>query len=287
MYLKNDCMWEVTEKDFEIINSWGLEVDPFKAISDYSERKKELRWLNPENREVFVKYIHARLEYIQNKDFDNYYKTASKPIDFLRWDYLMKCKAWFIMPLGWENIAIKGNVVADIGCGDGDTVQRLINFIDNYWTKHNIKNRKVHIIGIDLNKSRIENAKKHVKSKNHDISYEFFTHDVVKKSLDYSNEYFDYSITAGVLEILDDTACEKLLDEISRVTSKGIYIEDLAEKFPGGYPRDNIKELLAKRSFKVKKTHVVLSEPFNVDKLQNPLKLWPYFLDQNIWAEKT
>ena len=40
-------MWDVTEKDFEIIDSWGLGEDPFKAISDYSERKKELRWLNP------------------------------------------------------------------------------------------------------------------------------------------------------------------------------------------------------------------------------------------------
>lgn len=279
-------MWDVTDKDFEIIKSWGLDADPFKAVSDYSERKKELRWLNPENREAFVEYIHARLGYIQNKDFDNYYKNANKPIDFLRWTYLMKCKAWFIMPLGWENIAIKGNVVADIGCGDGDTVQRLIDFIDNYWTKHNIKNRKVHIIGIDLNKSRIENAKKHVKSKNPDISFEFFTHDAVEESLNYPNEYFDYSITAGVLEILDDVACGKLLDEISRITSKGIYIEDLFEKFPGGYPRDNIEELLTKRSFKVKKTHVVLSEPFDTDKLQNPLKLWPYFLDQTIWAEK-
>jgi ubiquinone/menaquinone biosynthesis C-methylase UbiE len=279
-------MWDVTERDFEIISNWGLEKEPFKAVSEYSERKKELRWLNPENREVYVRYIHARLEYIQNKDFDNYYKSAKKPIDFLRWNYLMKRKAWFIMPLGWENIALYGNTVADVGCGDGDIVQRLIDFIDDYWNKHKIENRKLHIIGVDLNESRIENAKKHVHSKNPNISFEFFTWDVVGEGLKYSKGHFDYSITTGVLEILDDASCEKFLDEICRTTSKGIHIEDLFEKFPGGYPRDNIGELLEKREFKVKKRHVILSEPFDVDRLQDPLKLWPIMLDQNIWAEK-
>ena len=37
-------------------------------------------------------------------------------------------KAWYITPLGWENIAVKGGYVADMGSGDGDLVQRLIDF---------------------------------------------------------------------------------------------------------------------------------------------------------------
>ena len=280
-------MWDVTEKEFKIISNWGHEIDPFKAVSDYSERKNELRWLNPENREAYIKYIQARLEYIQNKDFDNYYKSAKKPIDLLRWKYLIKRKAWFIMPLGWENIALHGNIVADVGCGDGDIVQRLIDFVDNYWSNHQIKNRKLHIVGIDLNESRIENAKKHVQSKNPNISFEFFVLDVVENGLKYIDKYFDYSITTGVLEILDDKPCEKFVGDVCRITSKGIYIEDLFEKFPGGYPRDNLGDILERHEFKISKRHVILSEPFDVDKLQDPLKLWPMMLDQNIWAERT
>ena len=149
-----------------------------------------------------------------------------------------------------------------------------------------MKERKIHIIGMDLNESRIENAKNHVKSTNSNITFEFFSHDISGKGLEYSENYFDYSLTVGVLEILDDKSCEKFLNEMCRTTSKGIYISDLAEQYPGGHPRDNINDLLLKRRFDVKKKYVVLSEPFDVEKLQNPLKLWPYFLQKNIWAEK-
>ena len=76
------------------------------------------------------------------------------------------------------------------------------------------------------------------------------------------------------------------MDEICRTVSNGIYIEDLFEKFPGWIPRDNINVLLSKRNFQMKKRHVILSEPFGVDKLQDPMKLWPIMLVQNIWAEK-
>ena len=41
------------------------------------------------------------------------------------------------MPLGWDNIAINGGKVIDIGCGDGDVVQRLIDYVNKYWKKKN------------------------------------------------------------------------------------------------------------------------------------------------------
>ena len=37
--------------------------------------------------------------------------------------------------------------------------------------------------------------------------------------------------------------------------------------------------------FITKHRHVIFSEPFNINELQDPRKLWPNFLDQNIWAE--
>ena len=272
--------------DFQVINSWGLEDDPFAAIKDYSALKTERRWMAKDQIETYQEYVRKRNEYIESEDFDNYYKTAFKPIERMRWEYLMKRKAWFIMPLGWDNIAKNGGLVADLGCGDGDTIQRLINFTENLWIKNNINDKKMHIIGIDLNHSRVDNAKKLVTSKNNNITFEFQQGDFVGGKLNFPDINFAYSLVTGVFEILDDRQFELAINEVTRVTKKGIYIEDLFEKFPGGYPRDTLGKSLYERGFITKQRHIVMSEPFNEKELQDPKRLWPNLLDQNIWAER-
>ena len=198
----------------------------------------------------------------------------------------MERKAWFIMPLGWGEIARTGGKVLDLGCGDGDTVQRLIDFVQQEWKAQGIDDKRLEITGIDLNYSRVENAKNHVKSKNTNITFSFEQGDAVGSKIDVNSGAFDYSLCCGVLEILNDDQCSSFLDELTRITSKGIYIEDLFERFPGGYPRDTLGKLLFERGFLVKERHVVLSEPFSTKKIQDPMKLWPSLLDQNIYAEK-
>ncbi len=279
-------MWTVSKQDFDEIDSWGLERDPFAAVADYSELKRELRWLNPEHRDSFVEYIYKRMEYIGGKNFDDYYKRAQKPIDRERWDYLKRRKAWFIMPLGWNRMADQSCRVTDLGCGDGDTVQRLIEFIDGEWKKMSVSDRRVHIVGLDLNASRVENARKLVTSPNPNITFEFHTADIVGEGLGYGDRSFEFALCTGVLEILEDQPCMRFLDEICRVAGRGIYIEDLFEKFPGGYPRENLGELLETRGFRIRNRRVVLSEPFDVARLRDPKRLWPVMVDQNIWAER-
>lgn len=279
-------MWEVKDDDFKAVTNWGLEDDEFKAVEDFSERKLEFRWLNPEHREQYIKYIDDCLRYIKDKNFDNYYKTTTKLIDQRRWEYLMKRKAWYIMPLGWDVIAKDGGKVADFGCGDGDTVQRLIDFIEKKCKLKNIQNKKFHIIGLDLNASRIENAKKYVKSNNPNITFEFQTTDISGKGLLYDDDYFDFGIITGVIEYIEDASLDFFLDEICRTVSRGIYFQGTCEKFPGCIPRNNIDELLNKRGFKVKNKHRILSEPFDIDKLQDPMKIWPIILNQNVWSEQ-
>ena len=90
----------------------------------------------------------------------------------------------------------------------------------------------------------------------------------------------------AVFEILDDLQFESALNEITRVTSFGIYIEDLFEKFPGGYPRDTLGKSLYERNFVTQQRHIIMSEPFSEDSLQDPRKLWPNLLVQNLWAER-
>lgn len=276
----------LTDYDFSVIKSWNLDNDPFAAIKDFSSTKTERRWLAKDQNEVYQNYVSKRNNYILEKDFDNYYKKADKPIDYLRWKYLMLRKAWFIMPLGWTNIANKGGEIADFGCGDGDTVQRLIDFTNRYWIENNINDKKIHITGIDLNSSRIENAKKLVKSNNENITFEFHQGSFVGEKLKFPDQYFNSSLVTGVFEILDDDQFAYALNEITRVTSFGIYIEDLFEKFPGGYPRDTLGKSLYERDFLTKERHVIMSEPFSEESLQDPRKLWPNLLDQNIWAER-
>ena len=66
----------------------------------------------------------------------------------------------------------------------------------------------------------------------------------------------------------------------------GINIEDVAETFPGGWPRHNLGYYLLKYGFHIKKRHLIFTEPFKKKKLSDPKKIWPIILDQNIWAEK-
>ena len=123
----------LSEKEFEKIKSWGLDHDPFAAVKDFSFLKCEQRWQNKEQIVAYNEYVRKRKEYIKHKDFDNYYREVVRPIQKIRWQYLMLRKSWFTTPLGWENIAINGGIVADLGMGDGDIVQRLIDYCIKYW----------------------------------------------------------------------------------------------------------------------------------------------------------
>jgi|MDSW01.1.fsa_nt_gb ubiquinone/menaquinone biosynthesis C-methylase UbiE len=279
-------MWEVSKDDFDAIQRWGLSKDPFAAVKDFDQVKVEQRWLNPEQNLIHSKYVKARQNYIKNKDFDNYYRDVKMPIDRTRWEFLMNRKAWFITPLGWDSIAINGGRVIDLGCGDGDVVQRLANYVHSYWESNNISGLELSIIGIDLNESRVQNAVNLVRSPSKLINIEFHQGNVIGEKLEFCDHFFDFGLTCGVLEILDDNQCNRFLDELSRIVKRGIYIEDLFEKFPGGFPRDYLGRLLLERDFIVRKKHVLLSEPFNTKELQDPKKLWPVLLDQNLWAEK-
>lgn len=278
-------MWNPSEKDFETLRRWGLDEDPFAAVKDYSELKKELRWLNPDHRELWEKYVYTRAEQIGKDSHEEYYRFVKKPIERLRWEYLKARKAWYIMPLGWDNFAKQTCTVLDAGCGDGDTIQRIMDYVLKIWQKNKITDKKLHLVGIDLNESRIENANKLVVSPDPRITFEFSAVDVNKDGFPYKDKHFDFSMCTGVFEILEDEPCMRFADEMTRVTKSGIYIEDLFDRFPGGYPRV-LEPILEARGFKVKEKLIVLSEPFDIGKSSDPMKIWPVMVDQNIWAEK-
>ena len=278
---------EPTEQDFAAIRSWGLDKNPFRAIEDYSPLKEELRWLNADNRRSFADYWVRRLEWTEGKTFRKYYDSAKKPIGRNKWEYLKERKAWYIMPLNWDRFADPGvQRILDLGCGDGDVTQRIADWIAARWSERGYDGHELEILGVDLNRSRVENAENLVVSPHPLITIRFAVSDSAKSSNEFADRSFDYVACTGVIEILDDSDAASILDELCRLADRGIYLEDLAEYYPGGYPRENLPELLEQRGFRIDRREIVLTEPFVVEGSLDPLRLWPIIRDVNIFAER-
>jgi SAM-dependent methyltransferase len=271
-------MLKYFKKHFKIIESWGLDKNPFRAIDDYDELKAEKRHLISGQKKAYNKYWQRRFNWTMGKNFKSYYKTKSKPIDKWTWEYLRQRKRYFQMPLGWNEILRHGGSIIDVGCGDGDLIQNFIDFANK--NKQTLKKNKIKILGVDVNGSRIKNAKKFVKSDLSNIKVEF------KKAnfINFLKLKFDYAFVAGVFEILDDKDFITLVKKLDKTILKTIYIEDLMEQFPGGYPRYQLSKYF--KNFEIKSKHTIFTEPFNLKKLTDPKKIWPIHIDQNLLLVK-
>jgi ubiquinone/menaquinone biosynthesis C-methylase UbiE len=276
-------MWQVDQNDFLALEKWGHLANPFAARDDYSAKKEEWRWLNPEHRELYNQYVQTRLNYMGGKTLINYFNTAKRAIARDRWEYLKQRKAWYIMPLGWDNFSKQSCKIADFGCGDGDCIQRVADFLQ---PNINNPNYTAELTGIDINPSRIENATQLVKCNDRKIGFKFIQGDVIDQPLDFADGHFDFSFANGFFEILDDATAVRFAKEIARVSRKGIYIQDIAEPFPGGHPRENLNELFTPYGFRTVKRHIILSEPFQIEGTSDPKRLYPIIRVQNIWLER-
>lgn len=278
-------MFDPKENDFATLAAWGLAQDPLKAIKDFSPLKLELRWVNPYQREAYLDYFKKREAYIQKENFDAYYKKAEKPIDRRRWEYIKDRKAWYILPLEWQRFAEKGVTrILDLGCGDGDVTQRIADFIIKTWKDQGYKGHKIEIYGYDLNASRIKNAQQLCTSSHPDITFHFEVCDVVGKGIQQADQFFDYVAVTGVFEILEDKPADIFMKETCRVAAKGVYVEDLADEFPGGYPRETFHAWFEKYGLSLEHHHWVFTEPFVVEGSMDPMKLWPNLKDQVMFA---
>lgn len=276
-----------TEQDFDALREWGVEKNPLASIGDYSPLKEELRWLNPSHRAAHWAYVKRREEWIANKNFDHYYRVARKPIERIKWEYLKQRKAWYTPPVGWDKFADKNvTAILDLGCGDGDVTQRVMDHIANVWKKAGYAGHAVEVIGVDLNESRVVNARELVSSPHEKITSSFAVGDAIEDKLAFKDGKFDFVLVTGVFEILEDVPAGKMLDEVARLARLGVYVEDILDHYPGGYPRADLPEWLKKRGFPNVQQHLEFSEPFVIENSKDPLELWPILKEQVVFAER-
>lgn len=271
--------------DITLLQKWPHTVDPFAAVKDHSKAKEWFRWLRPSHLRAHRAYWKRRAEWIGRQNFENYFATTDRTMDREKWEYLRLRKSWYQIPLQWEKFAGEDcRNILDIGCGDGDLTQTLADFIADYWEK-NGGGHPLTIIGIDLSPTRIANAKEHCKAHDARITMEFHVGDATTP-LPFPDQCFDYSLNSGVFEILEDASATKLAAELCRVTRKGIYTEDLADHYPGGFPREDLTPLFAPHGFRFTARRVVLTEPFSRHANPRPCAIWPILRDQIVWAER-
>ena len=280
-------MWKPEPSDFEVIESWGLEKNPFAGPQKFNISEFGKRWRVPGQIEAYEKYVKTRKQYISGENFQKYYQSTEKPIDRLRWEYLRLRKAYYITPLGWEEIfkSSKDLRILDLGCGDGDVIQNFMEFASNI-LGDKLEQYKIKIIGADLSESRLQNAKKLVKNFGDNIDITFSKVDLTH-GIPFDDDYFDAVLCTGVLEILEQDLFLKTIDEICRITRKFIYIEDLFEKFPGGFPRTDQGRYFMAKSFIEHKYILTFTEPISQIGLSDPMQIWPIMAVQNSFYIKS
>ena len=271
-------------EDFAAIAEWGLIENPRAAIDDFSERKAEARWENE-------RHCRAREKYVRNQsdefvdDSQAYYRSLQRPIDRTKWEYVKRRKGWFHPPVGWDQFSAPGvSRIIDVGCGDGDLTQRVADHVAANWMRSGYEGFPLEIVGVDVNESRLENARAHKRSPHEQITMRFERGDVLE-GLAYADEYYDYALMNGFLELFDDDRIDEVLTEVTRLTARGFYIRDVLDEYPGMHPRPALNSLLADRGFSVRTRHKVLKEPFSEEGTTDPLAVWPMDLNQVVVAD--
>ncbi len=270
-------------EDFAAIGEWGLIENPRAAIDDFSERKERARWKNQRHCRARRAYVNDQSEKFID-DSQAYYRSLERPIDRTKWEYLKRRKGWFHPPVGWDEFAAPGvSRIVDLGCGDGDLTQRVADHVAASWMRAGYEGFPLEVVGVDLNDSRIENARAHTRTPHDRISMRFETADVLE-TLAYGDDYFDYAVMNGFLEMFDDSRIDDVLTEVTRLIARGCYVRDVLDEYPGMYPRPELDGLLKRHGFTVETRHEVLKEPFVEEGTTDPLAVWPMDLNQVVFA---
>lgn len=284
-------MLDPTPQDMAKLEEWPMIGDPRASIHSFRQRHLWMRWIKPANLYMHLVYNRRRSGQMAQShvDMQEYWKQARIPLERYKWEYLKLRKSWYIVPLHWDRFgAPEVTRILDVGCGDGDVIQRIVTAIEKEWEASGLSH-PIEIVGIDLSESRIDNARRLCAASRGEIQLSFVTGDAVA-DIPFPDGSFDYALCNGVLENLSDEAAAGLASNMCRVVKKGIYIEDLADRYPEGFPRDDLGPLFEPHGFTVVDHYTELTEPFSLVSIPDPCykeMSWPIQKIQIVWLERS
>ena len=143
----------------------------------------------------------------------------------------------------------------EIGSGSGHSAATILTYYLNFLTeKENDNKSEMVYYALELSKQRSETAKINLETLfGNQNSY--FTIKHINENFLSNNfkEKFEYSFLFSVLETIDDNDIEKFVERTCEITTKGVYITDLNDKYPGGNPRSHkiVEKIFLKNNFKL------------------------------------
>ena len=248
------------------------------------------------------KFIHSILQlsywrtfimtyYIRKKDsknFDNNVHTLWKNkklpyVSYEKWlqKIFMTQHGSIVSDKAFDIMINNGKLFLDAGCGAGASgACFLMRYIDKKIINET-SNAKIEYHGIDLNSDRIDGAKKFLDIFLHKYKDNIKTNLNVGdlSNINYEDNYFDYTYIPSVLERIDDDNIDKIIQEICRVTKKGIFVSDFFDHYPLGYPRDHNKQnkIFRKYNFKLDFYDYIMTKTYP-ESIKNQCELHTFFI---------
>ena len=159
----------------------------------------------------------------------------------------------------FEKISYKSKRIFEGGIGSGSACACYLSFL----REKKIKN-KLEYFGIDINKKRLLTANKFLKrflqnEKNIKLSLKYGN----LNKIPFKENFFDFSFLPSVLERIDNKNITKVIDEICRVSKRGIYVSDLYDRLPNGTPRSHkiYEKMFLKNGFIMSKFTYEIKKP--------------------------
>lgn len=154
-------------------------------------------------------------------------------IDWLRTAFSKQAQVFVSNRMFDKILASKPRRILEGGCGSGATAACFLSFCESK------VDYELEYTGLDLSEVRVASAKKFVPILSKGLSYPikdaFEVGDLT--SLPYKTKYFDTTLVPSVLERVDNTQIQSLIEEICRVTDRYVFISDFYDQYPMGWPR--------------------------------------------------
>jgi ubiquinone/menaquinone biosynthesis C-methylase UbiE len=137
--------------------------------------------------------------------------------------------------------------IFEAGCGAGaSALVHLLRIFDLRYPngKLNQQYKSITYTGVDLNITRVENARKYLPIffNYYKSIVNFILEEGDLTNLKFKDDSFDFTFIPSVLERVSEKEIDAIIREICRVSKNYIFITDFYDQYPLGYPRSE-KEL--------------------------------------------